>query len=82
MTDLDIALVTREADSESNSHAEFNLAPAIRLNIVDLPESSMTQIRVWVRKMGRISEVVSLNAELSLDLLCKGEILEKRQVHV
>src|SRR5690348_18238555 len=69
-------------NSESNSQAEFNLAPAIRLHAVDLPESSMTQIRVWVREMRCIRKVVGLNAELPLHLLSKGEILELRQVHV
>ena len=32
--------------------------------------------------MGRIGQVVGLNAELPLNLLRKGEILEKCQIHV
>jgi len=69
-------------DSKRDSQTEFNLAPAIRLNVIDLPESSVIQIRIWVREMGRIGEVVGLNTELPLDLLRKGDIFEKRQVHV
>lgn len=67
---------------EGDPQAEFNLPEGERDGGSDLTEIALRKIIVRVGEMRSVGRVVSLDAELGLNGLCKLEILEKGHIDI
>ena len=67
---------------EGDPQAEFNLPEGERDGGSDLTEIALRKITVRVGEMRSVGQIVSLEAELGLDSLCKLEILENGHIDI